>query len=286
MAAQLGFLILPDTKDLIRKSGIDLLEVSPERIRDELFRILEGPNQAAALMALQILGIYPVVFSGEFTLNQQGVIRVLEAFWSLLKEEHNPDTASNWAFGLFVHRLGRFRKETQIYLKQEAVPRRSIYQLSFLSLLVQPPAKDNQEIDLSSSQAYRNLADNQLSLHPIEVYRYFREFGEAGVDGVFLALALFLAEEEKTSLQSSWPNQLDTARNLLEGWWEKKKLWVDPPGLLNGNDLQENLELDPGPEIGILLEQLREAQVRDEIHTRDEALDYIKKNIQAKDSPG
>jgi len=312
MAAQLEFLILPDTKEQIRKSGIDLLEVSPERIRDELFRILEGPNQAAALMALQILGIYPVVFSGEFTLHQQGVIRVLEAFWSLLQEEHNPDTASNWAFGLFVHRLGRFRKETQIYLKQEAVPRRSIYQLSFLSLLVQPPAKDNQEIDLSSSrfssimgllhlsnqetdrlekairavQAYRNLADNQLSLHPIEVYQYFREFGEAGVDGVFLALALFLAEEEKTSLQSSWTNQLDTARNLLEGWWEKKKLWVDPPGLLNGNDLQENLDLDPGPEIGILLEQLREAQVRDEIHTPEEALDYLKKIIQVKDSPG
>jgi tRNA nucleotidyltransferase/poly(A) polymerase len=311
MAAQLGFLILPDTKDLIRKSGNDLLEVSPERIRDELFRTLEGPNQAAALMALQVLGIYPVVFSGDFTLHQQGVIRVLESFWSLLQEEHNPDTASNWAFGLFVHRLGRYRKETQIHLKQEAVPGRSVYQLSFLSLLVQPPAKDNQDLDLyllrfssimgllhlsnqetdrleksiRAVQAYRNLADHQLSLPPIEVYRYFREFAEAGVDGVFLALALLLAEEDKISLQSSWPNQLDTARHLLEGWWEKRKQWVDPPGLLNGNDLQENLDLDPGPEIGILLEQLREAQVRGEIDSRDEALDYLKKVIQAKDSP-
>ena len=312
MAAQLGFLILPDTKDLIRKSGNDLLEVSPERIRDELFRTLEGPNQAAALMALQALGIYPVVFSGDFTLRQQGVIRVLESFWSLLQEEHNPDPASNWAFGLFVHRLGRYRKETQIYLQQETVPGRSVYQLSFLSLLVQLPAKDNQELDLSLSrfssimgllhlsnqetdrlekgiravQAYQNLADNQLSLPPIEVYRYFKEFGEAGVDGVFLALAQFLAEEDKTSLQSSWPNQLDTARHLLEGWWEKRKQLVDPPGLLNGNDLQENLDLDPGPEIGILLEQLREAQVRDEIDSRDEALDYLKKILQTKDSPG
>ncbi len=312
MAAQLGFLILPDTKDQIRKSGIDLLEVSPERIRDELFRTLEGPNQAAALMALQVLGIYPVVFSGELTLHQQGVIRVLEAFWSLLQEEHNLDTASNWAFGLFVHRLGRYRKEIQIYLKQEAVTGRTVYQLSYLNLLLQPPGKSDQELDLSLSrfsskmellhlsnqetdrlekgmravQAYRNLADNQLSLHPIEVYRYFREFGEAGVDGVFLALAFFLVEEEKTSLQTSWPNQLDTARHLLEGWWEKRKQWVDPPGLLNGNDLQENLDLDPGPVIGTLLEQLREVQVRGGVHTRDEALDYLKKIIQAKDSPG
>ena len=312
MAAQLGFLILPDTRDQIRKSGSDLLEISPERIRDELFRILEGPNQAAALMALQVLGIYPVVFSGELTLHQQGVIRVLESFWSLLKEEHNPDTASNWAFGLFVHRLGRYRKETQIYLKQEAVSGRSVYQLSFLSLLLQLSRKDDQELDLSLThfssimgllhlsnqetdrleksmqavQAYQSLANNQLSLHPIEVYRYFREFGEAGVEGVFLALTLFLVGEEKTSLQSSWPDQLDATRYLLEGWWEKKEQWVDPPGLLNGNDLQENLDLDPGPEIGILLEQLREAQVRDGIQTRDEALDYLKKIIQAKDTPG
>lgn len=99
-------------------------------------------------------------------------------------------------------------------------------------------------------------------------------------------MALFLVGEEKTSLQSSWPDQLDTARYLLEGWWEKREQWVDPPGLLNGNDLQENLDLDPGPEIGILLEQLREAQVRDGIQTRDEALDYLKKIIQAKDTPG
>jgi len=312
MAAQLGFLILPDTRDQIRKSGNDLLEVSPERIRDELFRILEGPNQAAALMALQVLGIYPVVFSGELTLHQQGVIRVLESFWSLLQEEHNPDVASNWAFGLFVHRLGRYRKETQIYLKQEAVSGRSVYQLSFLSLLLQLSRNDDQELDFSLAhfssvmrllhlsnqetdrlekgmqavQAYQSLTNNQLSLHPIEVYRYFREFGEAGVEGVFLALALFLVGEEKTSLQSSWPDQLDTARYLLEGWWEKREQWVDPPGLLNGNDLQENLDLDPGPEIGILLEQLREAQVRDGIQTRDEALDYLKKIIQAKDTPG
>lgn len=312
LAAQLGFLILPDTRDQIRKSGSDLLEISPERIRDELFRILEGPNQAAALMALQVLGIYPVIFSGELTLHQQGVIRVLESFWSLLKEEHNPDTASNWAFGLFVHRLGRYRKETQIYLKQEAVSGRSVYQLSFLSLLLQLSRKGDQELDLSLThfssimgllhlsnqetdrleksmqavQAYQSLANNQLSLHPIEVYRYFREFGEAGVEGVFLALALFLVGEEKTSLQSSWPYQLDTARYLLEGWWEKREQWVDPPGLLNGNDLQENLGLDPGPEIGILLEQLREAQVRDGIQTRDEALDYLKKIIQVKDTPG
>jgi len=66
---------------------------------------------------------------------------------------------------------------------------------------------------------------------------------------------------------------------------KKREQWVDPPGLLNGNDLQENLDLDPGPEIGILLEQLREAQVRDGIQTRDEALDYLKKIIQAKDTP-
>ncbi len=309
MAAQLGFLILPDTKDQIRKSGIDLSEVSPERIRDELFRTLEGPNQTAAFMALQVLGIYPAVFSRELTLHQQGVIRKLEAFWLLLKEEHKPDTASNWTFGLFVHRLGRYREETQIYLKQEAVQGRSVYQLSFLNLLLHPLEKSDQEPDLSlphssstleflhlskqetdrlekgmrAVQAYRNLADTRLSLHPIEVYRYFREFGEAGVDGVFLALAHFLAEDEKSSLQDSWPDQLDTARHLLEGWWEKKKQWVDPPSLLNGNDLQENLDLEPSPEIGILLEQLREAQVRDGIKTQDEALDYLQKIIQAKD---
>ncbi|MCK4801788.1 MAG: hypothetical protein KAS84_07340, partial [Anaerolineales bacterium] len=69
----------------------------------------------------------------------------------------------------------------------------------------------------------------------------------------------------------------DIARSVLEGWWEKRDQWIDPPSLMNGDDLQAEFDLDPGPEIGKLLEELREAQVQDGIQSRDKAKKFLKK---------
>jgi hypothetical protein len=51
---------------------------------------------------------------------------------------------------------------------------------------------------------------------------------------------------------------------------------VAPPALLNGNDLIQAFNLSPGPEIGRLLEQIREAQASGEIKERAEALAYAR----------
>jgi len=42
--------------------------------------------------------------------------------------------------------------------------------------------------------------------------------------------------------------------------------------LIDGNDLMRELGLKPGPKIGQLLEEIREAQVNGEVQNRDEAL--------------
>ena len=300
MASQLGFIILPETKAQIRDVRKSISGVSPERIRDELFRMLSGPNQAGAFQALQVLDIYRLIFLDELTPRQLDTLRRLEELLTVLRMKHTQDTAANLRLGLFVHRLGRFRKEIQTHLKREPVPGRSIFQLCLLNPLLHsaeitsekldPSLKQyssfiqglqlsNQEIDLlkqgtRAASAYRTFTDIPS---PIEVYRYFRNFGEAGVEGVFLALAQILAVEEKSTLDSVWSKQLDIARIVLEGWWEKRDQWIDPPSLMNGDDLQAEFGLDPGPEIGKLLEELREAQVQDGIQSRDKAKKFLKK---------
>ena len=96
------------------------------------------------------------------------------------------------------------------------------------------------------------------------------------MEGIFLALAHFLIIEDTSLKEPSWQHQLEVARNLLEGWWEKRSEWIYPPGLLDGDDLQKELCMEPGPEIGKTLETLREAQVRFGLNSKQEALDYIK----------
>ena len=45
-----------------------------------------------------------------------------------------------------------------------------------------------------------------------------------------------------------------------------------PPGLVNGHDLMDALHISPGPQVGALLEALREAEAVGEIASREDAL--------------
>ena len=120
-----------------------------------------------------------------------------------------------------------------------------------------------------------NILEAGDDLLPLDIYRYYRQYGVAGVAGVFLSLASRSARLSSKDEQEDWIRKLDICRGILEGWWEKADQWVDPPVLVTGYDLQSEFGLTPGPQIGILLESLREAQVAEGYSSRDQALDYI-----------
>jgi hypothetical protein len=103
------------------------------------------------------------------------------------------------------------------------------------------------------------------------IYRFFRDTGEAGVEVCLLALADLRATYEHTLPQNIWVAGLDVVRLFLENWWEKRAESIAPPLLLNGNDLMQELDLQPGPLIGQLLEAIREAQALGEVSTREQA---------------
>jgi poly(A) polymerase len=291
LAAQMDFLILPDTLKQIRLSQQALTGVSSERIRDEIFRILDGPNQSAALKVLDKLGTFSIIFPGDFTESQNRITGTLERFWSLLLEPHDQDSAASWSLGLFVGRLGRFRADIKNHLAHELVFGRSVYHLSFLAAFLKISDNEgiknlplsNQEIDRLSktslaSKQFKGLSALGNNLSPIEVYRYFRSFGKAGVEGIFLGLA----DIHGTILSLGgdvWIVALDSARYILEGWWSKRAEWVDPPVLVNGHDLIKKFNLTPGPQVGELLEDLRESQVRDGLNSRKEALALVGKRL-------
>jgi putative nucleotidyltransferase with HDIG domain len=104
------------------------------------------------------------------------------------------------------------------------------------------------------------------------VYRYFRATGCAGVDVVLLSLADHLATYGPNLQERRWARRLAAAETLLTHCFEHYEETVDPPPLVTGNDLMKELDLEPGPKIGRLLEALREAQAAGEVKTQEEAL--------------
>jgi hypothetical protein len=104
------------------------------------------------------------------------------------------------------------------------------------------------------------------------VYRYFRALGGAGVEVVLLSLADHLATWGPHLRERRWARRLEAAETLLTHYFERHEETVAPPPLLTGHELMRELRLRPGPEVGRLLEAIREAQAAGEIGSAEEAL--------------
>jgi hypothetical protein len=128
----------------------------------------------------------------------------------------------------------------------------------------------------------RPLLLGQLEQRPARraIYRFFRATGEAGIDICLLSLADMLATYGTTLPRDTWMRQLDVTRTLLEAWWDHPQQSVAPPVLVTGNDLLEAFCLAPGPQIGTLLEAVREAQAAGLVSEREQALELVRRQLE------
>ena len=156
LAVNFQFHIAQEVTALLRSAASSLQVVSPERIRDELFRILGNPHPASAVRLLETLGVVPYVLPDLTSL--QGVeqppphvadvwehtldaLTKLEMVLSVIERDYDPDRASNLMLGLAVLQLGRFRQQVSAHLETPFTPDRSLRPLLFLGALYHDVAK-------------------------------------------------------------------------------------------------------------------------------------------------
>jgi tRNA nucleotidyltransferase/poly(A) polymerase len=333
LSIEFGLRIIPETTRLMRQALPGLAKVSPERLRDELFRLLDSPAPASAIRILDILGAVPYVFPELAAL--KGVaqspphtfdvwdhtLATLQELGNLLndfKREYHPESAANWAHGLVSLRLGHFRGPIRDQLAMRLNPERSHSSLLCLAALFhdisKPQAlmtdpdgsihfynhdrmgekvcrKRSQALRLSNPEIERLASIVRYHLRPIylarseelpsrrAIYRFFRAAGASGVDVCLLSLADTLATFGPTLPQAIWIHQVDVIRKLLEAWWEQPEEIISPPVLVNGSDLMGEFDLLPGPQVGQLLEMIREAQAAGELHDRAQALAFVRSKL-------
>lgn len=104
------------------------------------------------------------------------------------------------------------------------------------------------------------------------VYRFFRDTQEAGVDVLLHALADHAAIYPPGIEDERWPRLVGLVARMLAEYWERPVQVLALQPLLSGHDLMGELGIEPGPEVGALLEAVREAQAAGEVLTREEAL--------------
>ncbi len=172
LAAGYELKILPKTRSLMTGAVSFLEHVSPERLRDELFRILAGPKPAKSILALDILGTLPYLLPELISLRDvkqspphiknvwlhtldtlnylEKIISVLENLPDdfpsmeinehLIKDEKVKDK-QNLIFHHFEIRLGRFRDEILTLMSKELVLNRPVRSLVFFAALYHDSGK-------------------------------------------------------------------------------------------------------------------------------------------------
>ena len=115
--------------------------------------------------------------------------------------------------------------------------------------------------------------DQEARVSALQIYRYFRRVGSYGVESAVLHLVNYCASS------SLLPEKISIADAIIFTWFREQTKIVDPPRIVDGDDLQKILHLNSGPELGFYLESIREAQVTGGVKTRDEALAHVTRLI-------
>jgi poly(A) polymerase len=103
-------------------------------------------------------------------------------------------------------------------------------------------------------------------------YRFFRDLGPEARDLLLLALADGAAVVGESPF-ATWRRSA-LIRDLFTGWREERAAAAVPP-LLRGEDVMDHFGIAPGPAVGRLLGQVREAQALGRVGTREEALAFL-----------
>ena len=186
-AAKFKFKILAESKKGIRDSVSGLENISPERIRDEVFKILNAPNPGTSLRVMDILGMMPYVFPEVIQLKGVGQsdppindlweysLQTVKYLDIILRQldihyKHENEDGGNLATGLIAERLGRYRQQITDHIKKELTTERDYRPLLILAALYHAVEKIGSKDGLSRDLARERV--KALHLSNAEIVRF------------------------------------------------------------------------------------------------------------------
>jgi putative nucleotidyltransferase with HDIG domain len=328
LAAEMEASIEQGTEELLREAVPSIVNVSAERVRDELSKILALPDAPQNLRYLDEVGLLVVIIPELETLKgvEQSAPHYLDVFEHSLEtvrwleevvkalEGYATEKVADSALSLIPLLLSPFSRQLSAHLLQTISGDRSRLTLLKLVALLhdlgKPVTKSfddegvihfydheqegaeiveailrrlrfgGNEVALAKTIVANHMRPSLLASQEVitrrAVYRFFHDTGDAGVDTLLFYLADHLATWGPNLRMARWQRRVELVASMLADYYERNQKVISPPKLINGHDLMEEFGLEEGPRIGELLEAVREAQVEDEVRTKEEALALVK----------
>lgn len=315
-ACTLGFEVDRETVAALAPRGPLLAGVAVERVRDELFRILESARAYEGLMLLEASGLLGAVLPELAPMRglAQGPFHHRDVFDHTLLAVRAVDGYAVPAACATLDDPGLLHAHLDAPVS-DARPARALLKLGALMHDVGKPAsrrvKENGRVSygghervgaammndfcarlkLSGAERARLTAMVAWHLEPLEmsarapvrprdIRRYFRDVHPAGIDTLLLALADSDASRGPRNTPQLRAALLDRVGAMLR--W----IFSDAPDrcvpLLDGRVMGELVGESPGPAIGQWLDGLADEQADGNVRTSDEAVAWVVSAVQAK----
>jgi len=301
---QLDLKIEPHTlKDIRHTTPLLMQQTSAERLRDELFKLLDGKKPHAALNVLQMLGVMNEILPATQTLDREQwrttllEIEKLDTLLMVISPRRDDNVAANIAFGTFVYLLDQQRAMLQELTAKQYANEHTLRMLLTLAILLRNTLQDTTSIgewlrDLNLSrqeiqtiqgalahiQLPWTLFETNPTPSPEQIYDYWAISQTHGVNAIWLQLSLYLAKPAASGYTintDEWSALLGMCRDLFAAYQDV--LAAQPP--INGQVLQDELGLEPSPLLGELLAALRKAAYLGVVTNKDEALAFVKQRL-------
>ena len=311
LASIFEFRIDKETLRLIKLKKNKLKKVSRERIRDELFKILEDKDAYAYIRQLDNFRILSIIIPQIEIMRgvYQGPYHHLDVW------KHSLETLKKLE-GIFKE--AKRNKDIEEYLNEEISSGRKRKELIKISALLHDVGKpqamrkkdgkiifhgherkgiyilkdiierlrlSNHESELLKRTVLFHLRPGYLAdiPEPSEraVFRYFRDTGTEAVGTLLLSLADQRATRGRLTTKQSREQHERVCLKLIKKYFKQKKQ-KKLPRLINGNDLIDKFKLEPSPLVGKILREIEELQAVGRIKNKKEALkeaqELIKQN--------
>lgn len=308
LSAIFDFKIDKETLKLIKLKREKLSGVSEERIRDELFKLLDAQNSFYHLTEMDRLKILKIILPEIEKMHGVGqgpyhhldvwehTLETIRQFELLMKEFKNNNEIQNYLnefisgdrrrrallkLGAFLHDVGkpdalRHKNGKTIFHGHERIG------LEITENIAKRLKLSNDEINSLRKMILCHLrpgylADNQV-LTPRAKFRYFRDTNDEAVSTLLLSIADQRATKGPLTTQVSRVQHEKVCNALIKEFFRKKKE-KKVVRLINGDDLLKKFRLEPSPLIGKILSEIEELQAIGKIKTKKEAFRIAKKFI-------
>lgn len=265
-AATLGFTLADSTQDEIPRNAHLLENVAAERVRDELFRILDVPASLPFIRQMAATGLLPRIVGTGCTGAITPSFDRMEAMEQLLAEQERHFPADHGQLAGYLD-----------YQVEDGITLRSLLKMSAFSGAVRGEEVAALAVKLRLGNRSRRvlqqlcrpefpvglLLPEELQT-PRVMHRLFRDESPAGLALVLLALAGGVVTRE-------------AARRFVGYYCHEYDAEGDDL-YLTGAAIMTLLGTGPGPHVGAAAARLREAESRGMINSRGEAEEFLRKN--------